>query len=175
VTLPIDVARCRPVARRDWPGSRRRALVPVDDARNASAAGGQILADLTRAVRGRSAHDRSKVAMDTYAGWPTAQRSYLRDRAAAGESLTAAHLPVRLWFCQWPGVGFMGARNRGDLRSDPDIARLRVWPPMCAPNGLRSESATRIRRGTESFYPHPPCLFFECIDPAPRRQQQGLP
>src|SRR6266498_5955111 len=54
VTLPIDVARCRPAARRDWPGSRRGLWFPSMMRGNASAAGGQILPDLTRAVRGMS-------------------------------------------------------------------------------------------------------------------------
>ena len=52
--VPIDVARCRPPTRRGVTGlGRRRAMVPVDDARDASAAGGQILHDLTRAVCGK--------------------------------------------------------------------------------------------------------------------------
>jgi len=42
VMMPIDVARCRPPTRRGVTGlGSRRAMVPVDDARDASAAGGQ--------------------------------------------------------------------------------------------------------------------------------------
>jgi len=44
-------------------------MVPVDDLRVASAAGGQILHDLTRAVCGRSAHSRPALAMHKHTAW----------------------------------------------------------------------------------------------------------
>jgi hypothetical protein len=90
----IDVADALPPTRAAWArGNRRGGPAPLDDASDVPAHWsdpGQLDA---RHMRQERAFPR-RVAIDTYAGRPTAQGSNSRDRHPAREDLAADHLPA---------------------------------------------------------------------------------